>query len=232
MTSDGLNDDFTQRVVIHTAAMDWQASPSPSVWRKRLDHSGPAEAGRVTALVRYDADSEFPPHDHPDGEEILVLEGTFSDEHGDYPAGTFLLNPQGFSHAPFSKEGCVLFVKLRQYPGRQRAQVIVDTNKEAWSAGRVEGVEVISLYGEDGHSESMRFVRYAPETRFVEDAHPGGEEVFVVDGVIEDENGRYPKGTWFRYPAGSRHTPFSDEGCLLYVKVGHLAPEAMGSQGS
>lgn len=227
MTSDGLNDDFTKRVVVATADMDWQASPSPSVWRKRLDHSGPAEAGRVTSLVRFDANSEFPLHDHPGGEEILVLEGTFSDEHGDYGAGTYLLNAEGFSHAPFSKPGCVLFVKLRQYPGDHRAQVIVDTNTEAWNAGRVEGVEVMPLYGEDGHPEPMRFVRFAPGAQVADDPHPGGEEVFVVDGVVEDEYGRYPKGTWFRSPVGSHHAPFSNEGCLLYVKVGHLTPEAL-----
>jgi anti-sigma factor ChrR (cupin superfamily) len=113
MTVQSLNTDFAQRVVIRTAEMDWQASPSPTVWRKRLDLVD-GEFSRVTSVVRYAAESSFHTHGHPAGEEILVLDGVFSDEHGDYPAGSYLLNPKGFRHTPFSREGCVLFVKLFQ----------------------------------------------------------------------------------------------------------------------
>ena len=222
MPETGLNHDFTKQVVVHTADMDWQPSPSPSVWRKRLDLSGPAEAGRVTSVVRYDADSAFHEHPHPDGEEILVLDGVFSDEHGDYGPGSFLLNPEGFSHAPFSREGCVLFVKLRQYPGLDRRQIKIDTNKAEWRPRKVDGVEAIPLYEEDGHPESIRLVRYAAGVRFPTHDHPGGEEVFVIDGTLEDEFGHYKKGSWIRFPHGSRHTPSSKDGCLLYVKTGHL----------
>ena len=88
-----LNADFSKPVTVHTAAVDWQASPSPTVWRKRLHLTGEAESGRVTSIVRYDADSAFPEHPHPDGEEILVLKGVFSDRHGDYPAGAFGFTP-------------------------------------------------------------------------------------------------------------------------------------------
>ena len=93
--------------------MAWAPSPSGTVWRKRVHLVGPPESGQVTSVVRYEPQSRFPAHDHPEGEEILVLEGVFSDEHGDWPAGTYLLNPEGFRHAPFSEPGCVLFVKLR-----------------------------------------------------------------------------------------------------------------------
>lgn len=106
--------------IIHTDEMDWSASPSPGVWRKRLERVGPPEAGRVRSVVRYDAGSAFSEHPHPDEEEILVLEGVFSDHSGDYPAGSYLLNPEGFAHAPFSEPGCTLFVKLKQYPGLGR----------------------------------------------------------------------------------------------------------------
>ncbi len=64
-----LNADFGRLIVVHTGEMDWQASPSPSVRRKRLDLAGDAEKSRVTSVVRYDADSAFPSHPHPDGEK-------------------------------------------------------------------------------------------------------------------------------------------------------------------
>lgn len=224
MTDQDINEDFARRAVVDTAAMAWQASPSPSVWRKRLEHSGPAEAGRVTSIVRYAADSEFPSHEHPDGEEILVLEGTFSDQHGDYPAGTFLLNPEGFAHAPCSRQGCVLLVKLRQYPGRDRAQVTIDTSTVPWQAGSAPGVSVRPLYSADNDPESIRLVRFAPGTQFPDHVHGGGEEIFVLDGAIKDADGLYEKGCWARFPNGSRHAPFTEPGCTLYVKSGHLSP--------
>ena len=125
-----LNADMGLRAHADSATMEWQASPSGSVWRKRLHLVGGAETGQVTSIVRYDPNSSFPAHDHPSGEEILVLEGVFSDEHGDWPAGSYLLNPEGFHHAPFSKEGCIIFVKLRQYPGSDRKHVALRVDRE------------------------------------------------------------------------------------------------------
>lgn len=217
----GLNEDLSEFARIDTNAVDWQPSPSPSVFRKRLDLAGDKEASRVTSVVRYAPDSVFHTHPHPDGEEILVLDGVFSDEHGDYPAGTFLLNPEGFEHAPRSKDGCVLFVKLRQYPGPRR-QITVDTGKGAWRQGLVEGIEVQDLYREDGYPEHIRLARFAPGTATPEHVHAGGEEIFVIEGLVEDEFGVHPAGTWVRYPNGSRHTAWSPQGALLYVKSGHL----------
>ena len=222
MADQALNADFAKLVAVHTAAMKWQASPSPSVWRKRLDLAGPSETSRVTSVVRYDADSAFASHPHPDGEEILVLEGVFSDEHGDYPAGSYLLNPEGFEHAPFSKPGCVLFVKLRQYPGAGRGKFAIDTKAAAWRPGPAPGVSLQPLYGEDGHPERMVLVRFAAGATYPEHDHPAGEEIFVLDGGIEDEHGACAAGSWVRYPSGSRHTVHSATGCTLYAKVGHL----------
>ncbi len=215
-----LNDDFSRFAVMRTADMEWLASPSPKVWRKRLELRGAVECGRVTSLVRFDADSNFAAHDHPQGEEILVLEGTFSDEHGDYPAGTYLLNPEGFRHAPFSRTGCSLFVKLRQFHGTEH--VVVDTTAEGWLEN-AEGRQRLPLFAEEGFNERTFLSRLAPGTRIDRHSHPGGEEVFVLQGTLQDENGHYGPGCWLRYPDGSRHSPYSDAGCLLYVKIGHLA---------
>ena len=170
--SEKLNQDLHTRVVMRTHDMAWQASPSPSVWRKRLDLVGPAEAGRVTSVVRYDAASTFDAHDHPDGEEILVLAGTFSDEHGHYPQGTFVLNPQGFRHAPYSEDGCILFVKLRQYPGTDRVHVAVDTASAPWVAEGDPGRCVIHLYADPAYPESIHFTRLDAGTHVPSHEHP------------------------------------------------------------
>ena len=222
MTDQDINGDLTKLAVVHTADVEWQRSPSASVWRKRLDLSGPAEAGRVTSVVRYDADSRFHSHPHPDGEEILVLEGVFSDERGDYPAGTFLLNPEGFSHAPFSRAGCVLFVKLRQYPGTDRRQVTLDTGETAWQEGGAAGIQLRELYGEAGFPERVRLLRLDAGAAIDSQVYLGGQEIFVVEGELQNGEHSYKAGSWARYPAGSRHALKSDGGCLFYEKTGHL----------
>lgn len=228
-----LRADLSRLEIVHTDAMPWVPSPSPGVERKRLSLRGPAEAGQVTSIVRYLPGSRFPGHPHPDGEEILVLRGVFSDERGDHPEGTYLLNPEGYAHAPCSTDGCELFVKLRQYPGRGRTQVRIDTRTAPWEpvtlgadARAVPGVARLRLYAEPGHPETMHLLRIEAGAEIPTVAMERGEELLVLEGTLADEHGAYRAGTWVRYPAGTRHTPRTATGCRLYVKKGHLAPPA------
>ena len=225
MPVQSLNTDFAQRVVMRTAEMDWQASPSPTVWRKRLDLVD-GEFSRVTSVVRYAAESSFHTHGHPAGEEILVLDGVFSDEHGDYPAGGYLLNPKGFRHTPFSREGCVLFVKLFQYAGDERTHFAIDTKAEPWTSGDRPGMEVLPLYSELDWPETMCLERMSPGTALPHEVCRGGKEIFVLEGQLEDGDGNYPAGSWLRLPPDSTHTPRSAEGCICYVKRRHLTDMA------
>ena len=215
-----INADLTRRVALHTETMSWVPSPLPGVHRKMLDRDG-GEVARATSLVRYGSGSAFDAHEHGGGEEFLVLDGTFSDEHGDYPQGTYVRNPPGSRHTPFSEAGCTLFVKLRQFAPGDGARVVIHTRNGAWGPGRIAGVEVMPLHSHG--PERVLLTRWAPGIAYPRHDHPGGEEVLVLEGALEDENGRYPRGTWLRQPAGSAHAPLSREGCLLYVKIGHLA---------
>jgi anti-sigma factor ChrR (cupin superfamily) len=215
---EAINGDLAVRAVADTTRMAWAQSPSGSVWRKRVHLVGPAESGQVTSVVRYEPRSKFPAHDHPEGEEILVLEGVFSDEHGDWPAGTFLLNPEGFRHAPFSEPGCVLFVKLRQFPGRERRHVVVDTDKLAWEPGPIPAAAHKALYQQAGFSDLIRLERWKPGADLGAVSYEQGAELFVLEGGFADEAGTYSSGCWLRLPAGSKHHPRSDRGCTLYVK--------------
>jgi anti-sigma factor ChrR (cupin superfamily) len=218
-----INGDLTVRASADTSRMQWSPSPSRTVWRKRVHRVGPAETGQVTSVVRYDAGATFPSHDHPDGEEILVLEGVFSDEHGDWPAGTYLLNPEGFRHAPFSREGCVLFVKLRQFAGRDREHVVLQTHSMDWLPTEAAGVDVKPLYRQQGFSDDVCLERWRPGTSLDAMAYPGGAEIFVLRGDLADETGRFGTGAWLRLPAGAAHEPRTDGGCTLYVKRNGLA---------
>ena len=216
-----INADLSQHVVVNTNELDWEASPSGTVWRKPLYRVG-GEFGPVTSIVKYEAGGKFRIHTHPQGEEILVLSGEFCDDHGRYPAGTYLLNPDGTQHAPYSDQGCTLLVRLRQFDGSDRNQVMINTNQSPWSPGLVDGLSVLPLYSQANYPENMALVRWQPNTFFHEHTHPGGEEILVLEGTFEDEHGIYPQGTWIRGPHMSRHKPFSKQGCLIYVRVGGL----------
>ena len=216
--SEAINGDLSVRAVADTTQMEWVPSPSGSVWRKRVHLVGAPESGQVTSVVRYEPNSNFPLHDHPEGEEILVLEGLFSDEHGDWPAGTLLLNPEGFRHAPFSKGGCVLLVKLRQFPGQARRHIVVNTHKRAWEPSSIPGVAHKPLYEQTGFSDTMRLERWAPQTDLGTVCYVQGAELFVLGGEFADEAGTYSTGCWLRLPFGSEHHPRSAKGCTLYIK--------------
>jgi len=214
-----LNADFSKRVVIDTNKMEWEDSPMAGVQRRKLDRIG-EEVARATSLVKYAPKSYFKAHTHSGGEEFLVLEGVFSDEHGDYPAGTYVRNPIGSSHTPHSEAGCVIMVKLHQFDEDDVEQFSIDTRNTKFLPGSVTGLTVLPLHSHEG--ESCALVRWAPGTVFTPHRHFGGEEIFVLEGTFSDENGDYPAGTWLRSPHLSSHHPFSKEGCLIYVKTGHL----------
>lgn len=214
-----LNTDFSQRVVLDTLALPWQASPSPQVWRRQLERDG-GECARATSIVRFEAGARFAEHGHEFGEEIIVLEGVFSDEHGDYGPGTYIKNPPGSQHAPFSREACTLFIKLRHLDPADHGRVVINFTEGGWRRGMVPGLSVLPL--SEFETQHTAMVRWAPETFFNPHRHYGGEEIFVVEGVFADEFGEYPAGTWLRSPHLSMHKPFSREGCLIFVKTGHL----------
>jgi anti-sigma factor ChrR (cupin superfamily) len=210
----GINNDFTQRIVLYTPQMDWVGSPASGVQRKMLDRVGD-EVARATSVVRYAPGATFTAHVHGGGEEILVLDGVFSDEQGQYTAGTYLRHPPGSQHSPASQTGCLLLVKLWQFcPGDDQSEQI-NTRTAQWYQGMVPGLTVLPLHEFNGVNTAL--VRWAPDTVF--NRH-------VLEGVFHDEYGSYPTGSWIRSPRYSLHTPFTkNEGALIYVKTGHLDAE-------
>lgn len=215
-----LNADLSLRVVLRASELPWLPSPMPGVERRMLYREG-GEVARATSLVRYAPASRFPTHVHGGGEEILVLEGVFSDEHGDWGPGSYLRNPPGTAHAPFSVQGCTILVKLWQFAEGDHEQVFVDSRQAQWEPGFVPGHRILRLHEHGG--VRTRLSRSAPGTRFDEHLHAGGEEILVLEGSLHDASGEYPALTWLRLPDGSRHAPRAgSDGCLLYVKEGHL----------
>jgi anti-sigma factor ChrR (cupin superfamily) len=202
--------------IVRAADLRWQVSPSPSVWRKRLLHEGPPESGTVTSIVRFEPGSTFPKHGHPDGEEVLVLEGVYSDEGGSFPAGTYILRPEGFEHAPYSVEGCLILVRLRQYAGPDREHVVIDT-QAAPSFTLAPGVRRQLLYDSARYADSKWLIELERGAALARSDLPEGAEIFVVQGELGDAEGEYPRHTWLQLPPGSAHALRAVTACVLYV---------------
>ena len=215
-----LNADFSQRIAVHAARLPWVASPIPGVDRRMLDRIGD-EVARATSVVRYAPASRFSAHTHGGGEEFLVLEGVFQDEHGDYPAGSYVRNPPTSRHTPGSAPGCTLFVKLWQFdpedrtPVRRDAQALVYTHAQ----GR-PGVEVAALFHD--RREEVRMERWQPNASVVLDL-PGGGEFLVLDGGFDEGGEGFASQSWLRLPPRGRLCAIAGkDGCTLWVKTGHL----------
>ena len=215
-----INADLSRRAVVASEELPWVASPLPGVERRMLERDGD-EVARVTSLVRYAPRSRFSAHTHAGGEEFLVLEGTFSDDYGDFPAGTYARNPVGSKHSPHTDGGCLILVKLWWMHPDDQAFVRVDTTREdLWRPADAQGVEVMDLhrFGD----EHAALYRLSAGAELPSRALPGGEEFFVLEGACRDANGSYRAGSWVRSPIGEAPALRSDLGCRLYVKRGHL----------
>ena len=220
-----LHADLALAADVDSAPLAWVPSPASGVHRKMIERDG-AEQARCTSRVTYAPGSLFPPHGHPFGEEILVLSGTFHDEHGTYPVGTFMRNAHGETHAPGSVEGCELLVKLRHLTANRAAaptvsaagRLVVDTNdaNPDWrTLPSLQGTLRGLWLGGEG-IEASWLLEATPGTRFKlphsDGSPPGGEELYAL-----------ATGTWSRRPPGTADTYEAPEGGRFFVKVGHLS---------
>jgi anti-sigma factor ChrR (cupin superfamily) len=214
-----LNMDFSRVALSLAQNQRWVQSPSDGVSRVHLEREA-EESGHTTSFVRFAPGSRFSQHTHPGGEEIYVIDGVFSDEHGDYPAGTYIRNPPGSVHSPFTKQGCTLFVKLDQFkPGDCGRQVVLRPEDQSWRPG-IGNLRVCPLHSYEG--ENTALVYWPKNEVFQKHTHFGGEEIVVLKGRFIDEHGEYPEGSWIRSPHKSVHFPYVKEATLILVKVGHL----------
>jgi len=212
-----LNADFSERALVHSDQIDWQPSPMKGVDRRMLDRIG-GEVARATSIVRYAPGSHFSAHTHTGGEEFIVLDGVFQDEHGDFPAGTYVRNPPTSSHTPGSEPGCTIFVKLWQFDLDDRTQFRKDM--EAQLAEPKDGVASGLLHEDE--RERVTYHRLDPGA-VLSVADSGGIEALVIDGALAADGERLHKGSWLRLPEGVALTATaSEDGAKVWMKTGHL----------
>ena len=210
--------DFLSRVAVMPTALTWYRTSYTGIWFRCFESDCDVQDHPVTMLTRFDSGGFFSLHGHPGGEEILVLQGSFEDEIGVHPPGTYMLNPEGFIHSPYSSEGCLTFVKLRQHGGKTRDPVRTNIYESPWQSGMIPQIEVKPLYQQVGYPEKIWVERWLAGTRLSNIVETEVKEIFVIEGTWNDELGHYPTGSWLRYPPNCPYSPASETGCLIYVK--------------
>jgi quercetin dioxygenase-like cupin family protein len=209
-----INADFSKRVLVRFADTDWVASPAAGVERKMLDRIGD-EVARATTIVRFAPGSAFSEHTHDGGEEYLVLDGVFQDEHGDFPTGTYVRNPPTTHHAPAAANGAMILVKLHQFDPDDRTEVTIDTTANADSA------PIQPLFRDA--QEQVRIETWPPGASVQIDAR-GGLEAFVLDGGFTEDQDALTQWDWLRLPPDAVfHATAGPNGARVWLKSGHLA---------
>lgn len=215
-----INADFSHRVLLHTPDIEWQDSPMKGVRRRMLDRVG-NEVARATSIVSYAPDSHFSSHVHTGGEEFVVLEGVFQDEHGDFPAGSYIRNPPQSSHTPRSDSGCIIFVKLWQFELDDRQHVVTNMNTvELQTDNKRGGVQFNTLF--ENSRETVRVEKWEPGASVTLDTR-GGAELLVLDGAFTQAGDIVDKLSWLRIPVnGDFQAMAGANGARLWIKTGHL----------
>lgn len=226
-----INAEFDRPALSRADERAWVASPAGGVERQMLDRVGD-EVARATSIVRYAPSSSFPPHEHDLGEEFLVLDGTFADEHGAFPAGSYVRNPPGTAHEPrIGADGCTIFVKLRQFDPADLKPVAMDVSDETAWAEIGGGIAVLPLHGHA--AEDVFAVRLDAGAELTRDL-PGGAEMLILEGTVTAAGTGMPQSDlltlgprdWLRLPPGARLAiTGGPSDARLYLKTGHLPPE-------
>lgn len=209
-----INADFSKRAVVHAAQIAWVPSPMQGVERKMLDRIGD-EVARATSIVRYAPGSHFSPHVHGGGEEFLVLDGVFQDEHGDFPAGSYVRNPPQSRHTPGSEPGCTIFVKLWQFDPDDRTPV------QTRGLYDVAAADVSTVLHQDDR-ETVRIESWAPNGRVTLEP-AGGIEILCLAGSFVESGESFGPHSWLRLPVGAAlDATVGADGCSIWAKEGHL----------
>jgi anti-sigma factor ChrR (cupin superfamily) len=223
-----INADFSQIATVKPQDYQWVKSPGGEVERVMLDRIG-EESARATSLVRYLPQTIFPKHQHPSGEEILVLSGVFTENSTThFPAGWYMRNPHNSSHIPSSEEGALIFVKLRQMSQTETMPVRIDTN-DLGNWNELDGRYICPLF--QAENEHTYLEKLDAQQPLIFDPAKGIEILVIKGGLnlIQENRAQeqYDVGSWIRIPPNAHlHFQACATSTTLYIKTDHLIAAA------
>jgi quercetin dioxygenase-like cupin family protein len=213
-----LNHDLSQNARVNLGQSEWLPSPAAGVKRLILEREGGEKTIRATSIVAYAPNSKFAAHSHPKGEEFYVLAGTFSDQYGDYPAGSYVRNPPGSSHAPFSQNGCLIWVKLQQFSPDDNQHCVISTF-EAEKNITSSDFHKQSLFDD---YEGVDLLNAQQDFVLSQSDFDDGVEILILVGQLSNGEHIHQQGSWLRFAAGRSEDIRVSKHTQLLVKSRHL----------
>jgi len=232
----GIRTDFNQEELVDTNTMEWSKGPFTGTQIKILDRIvGSDHAPCVTALCKFDAGCVTPEYMNENGDDMLVLDGTYSDDTGDYPAGMYIRDQRTSAHISRSREGCVIFAKWNwiaktDMNSKMIKKNIMDASAE-WTTA-ADGHKFQTLYKSEHTGETVVIHLLEPNTSSKWHEPKAGVEAFCLDGscsIIDSETDmelcKIKAGVWHRYSLSQagRHLKFKAgaEGYRVMVRTGY-----------
>lgn len=204
-----INVEYDKSICLDEANLKWQNDDILNCEKKIFS----LDEDKETSLIKINKNSTFHNSNKINSVEIFVLDGTYSNEFGDFKRGTYLKLPEE-NESKIRSNGCEIFKKIN-YKQNTVETSIVDTSDTYWSQGQ-GNLEIMPL------SDQTALVKWPRNEVFVPHTHWGGEEIFVLKGTFMDEHGTYKIGTWLRNPHMSKHYPYVEDETIIFVKTGHL----------
>jgi hypothetical protein len=229
-----LNSNLSERAVVYAGAMEWSPSPwIPGIDRKFLDRYGNGQFVPSTSVVSFASGVRDPYHAHPHGEEYYVMSGVFTDHTGDYLPGFYVRHPMRWCHSPYvdpRNDAAVVWVKVSQVAEENEPIVVKDTcdmTLPDWqdmpcASGRIRQ---LPLYASATSGERVWIELWDPGTTAAVIQPSGGEELFVINGTLHENDVPHPEQAWIRNPpqaAGTQWLRVAPCGCKLLMKSGHI----------
>ncbi len=217
------NADPDQLVVLHTQEMEWEDTGHPGVSLKLLERVIDPEKGRETSLLHLAAGTTLPAEELGERLDVFVIEGDYADGQGEYGPRTFVRHAAGTRVTQSTKDGCVIYAKRRNSFRDDDERMVIDTNAVEWTAFPHRGADVVHFYRDPHGIETARYGKIYPDKQIPSHDHAMGEESLVVDGQLMDEHGTYGPGSWFRFPIGVAHAPYTEaQDCTMLIREGDL----------
>jgi len=218
-----VNADANKVAFMDTRTMEWSDTEWQGIQRKVLEFVNHAKMGRETSILKFLPGASLPTTSWDERLDFFVIDGSCSDEHGNYGKHTFVRQPPGTRHTLRSESGCTLYAKWRIPIKNDSTRILIDAQSAKWMEFPHRGADVLHLYPNKDGIETGRIGHVHTNRQLPSHDHSIGEETLVLEGVLKDEYASYEAGTWFRMPCGKPHAPYTqDQRCKMLIREGDL----------
>jgi len=105
-------------------------------------------------------------------------------------------------------------------PRSQERTKLVETAQIEWQPTATPGVHYKLLRSDRETGTQTVLLKFDPGAQFPSHNHPGGEELYVIEGEIQVGRDHLNAGDYLYTPPGGKHPASSKTGCLIFVTVG------------